>query len=463
MADLNDISATPNGLGIKPKPQGIVWLNQNSVVAGSAALAIVVGAIIYGGLSRGESKPPTQDAGLPSLVPATPPDELAGSSTSNTQAGSIRRRRALTTDPAASSPAVPLPVPAPGASAPPAPLGGQHPLPSADPGAGAAPGAQVPLSPAQMQAQRREEERANLREQAIKAGTVAGGGQTGGFSGVAGDTAGAGQARGAAGAYTPALQQLQALAGAAGGGAQRPALAAAVTREEDDPNGQARKASFLRSMEEAAPGRDAIKSTRQGAISPYEVKAGWLIPAMMEHGINSDLPGQLTAMVTQNVFDTATGRYLLIPQGARLVGAYDSQVTYGQDGLMVAWRRIIFPDGSSLNLEGMGGMDESGYAGFRDEVNNHYGRLIGFGVLTSLLSAAFQISQTQAQAAGSVQSPSQVAGTAVAQNLSQLGIEVARKNLRVQPTITIRPGYQFNVRVDRDLIFSRGYASGNAQ
>lgn len=458
-SDLNSIDASPGGLG-KPVPEGIVWLNKNSVIAATAALFVVGGAIIYGGISRGNAAAADKDAGLPVpvLVPANA-EEMDKSAGEHSQGGLSgmpgRRRRVI---PASAEPR-PLPASAPAspAGAAPALNSGQSPAtPPVAPG-GANPAPAAPMTPEQMKAQQLRDARADALQRAMVAGTTsAGATPAGGSAGPAGTDGGAGRA-----GYVPALQQLQALAGMGGGaGAAGRGPGLATTREEDDPNGQARKQAFMRSASEDAA-RNSVKSTRQAAISPYEVKAGWIIPAVMEHGINSDLPGQLTALVSQNVFDSATGRFLLIPQGARLVGMYDSQVSYGQDGLMVAWRRIMFPDGSSVDLEGMGGTDESGYAGFRDEVNNHYGRLIGFGVLTSLLSAAFQL--TQPQSSGTAQSPGQVVGTSVAQNLSQLGIEVARKNLRVQPTVTIRPGYQFTVRVDKDLIFSRGYADGNAQ
>lgn len=453
-SDLNSIDASPGGLLVKPIPQGIVWLNKNSVVAATVVLMIVGGAIIYGGIARGNAAADDKDAGLPALIPANAEEIDPGNSPGGNFDVPGRRRRALATSEQQSS--APLPASAPTSAAGPALSAGQSPEPSPGPGANAV---QAPLTPAQMKAQQLREARAEAHQRAMAAGTTSAGAvPAGGAAGLAGADGGPGRA-----GYTPALQQLQALAGMSGGGAGaagRSPGGLAITREEDDPNGQARKHAFMRSAGEDAA-RNTVKSTRQAAISPYEVKAGWIIPAVMEHGINSDLPGQLTALVSQNVFDSATGRFLLIPQGARLVGLYDSQVSYGQDGLMVAWRRIMFPDGSSVDLEGMGGTDESGYAGFRDRVDNHYGRLIGFGVLTSLLSAAYQI--TQPQNSGTQQSPGQVVGSSVAQNLSQLGIEVARKNLRVQPTVTIRPGYQFTVRVDKDLIFSRGYADGNVQ
>lgn len=103
-----------------------------------------------------------------------------------------------------------------------------------------------------------------------------------------------------------------------------------------------------------------------------KIKAGWEIPAILEQSLNSDLPGELKALVTSNVYDTATGMYLLIPQGSRLIGRYDSRVSYGQDGVQVAWNRIIYPDASSVNRNGMVGLDSHGNAGLRDKVLRHY-------------------------------------------------------------------------------------------
>src|SRR5439155_15854254 len=116
-------------------------------------------------------------------------------------------------------------------------------------------------------------------------------------------------------------------------------------------NGQSRKEAFLANAHKAQT-RDYLQSTREAPLSRFEIKAGWEIPAVLEQGLNSDLPGELKALVTSNVYDTATGQYLLIPQGARLVGKYDSRVSYGQDGVQVAWERIIFPEASTADLNG---------------------------------------------------------------------------------------------------------------
>ncbi len=202
---------------------------------------------------------------------------------------------------------------------------------------------------------------------------------------------------------------------------------------------------------------DYLKSTRSPPISQYEIKAGWEIPAVMEQGLNSDLPGEVKALVTSNVYDTATGRYVLIPQGARLVGGYNSQLGYAQDGVQVIWNRVIYPDGSSLDLRGMLGQDERGYSGFRDKVDHHYKRLVGFAVLTSLFAAASNVAQNQNRSVLTYPSPGEIVGSAVGQQVSDLGAQVTRKNLNVQPTIKIPVGYRFNVQVNRDVLFEAPY------
>jgi type IV secretory pathway VirB10-like protein len=201
-----------------------------------------------------------------------------------------------------------------------------------------------------------------------------------------------------------------------------------------------------------------LRSTRTAPLSKYEIKAGWDIPAILEQAVNSDLPGDVKALVRSNVYDTATGKYLLIPQGSRLIGSYNSHVTYGQNGLQVIWTRIIFPDGSAVDLDGMVGTDAKGNSGFRFDVDNHYKRLIGFAVLTSLFSAGIGISQRHDN--GTILATptvGQTAGAAVGQQLGELGVEVTRRNLNVQPTIKIPIGYRFDVRVNRDMLFDSPY------
>ena len=230
-----------------------------------------------------------------------------------------------------------------------------------------------------------------------------------------------------------------------------------VGGDYDDQNMQGRKEAFL-SKAQARQIDDYLKSTRTAPLSQFEIKAGWEIPALLEQALNSDLPGELKALVASNVYDTATGRYLLIPQGSRLVGVYNSRIGYGQDGVQVAWDRVIYPDGSSLDLSGMIGQDAHGFSGFRDKVDHHYTRLIGFAVLTSLFAAASEISQNQNRSLLTYPSPGQVAGSAVGQQASDLGAQITRRNLNVQPTIKIPVGYRFNVRVNRDILFDAPYA-----
>lgn len=187
--------------------------------------------------------------------------------------------------------------------------------------------------------------------------------------------------------------------------------------------------------------------------SPFIIRAGFVIPATMISGINSDLPGQVMAQVSQNVFDSATGRYLLIPQGTRLIGAYGSDVGYGQKRIFMAWQRLVFPDGKTLDIRAMPGADSAGYAGFNDKVNNHWFRTISSAILMSGVIAAIDLSQDDGSS--SSDSDRQRAGDALSEALGQtlgqtLG-QIISKNLNVAPTLEIRPGYRFNVMVTRDL------------
>ncbi len=230
----------------------------------------------------------------------------------------------------------------------------------------------------------------------------------------------------------------------------------AAENDYDTQNMQSRKEAFL-SGARNQQADDYLRSTREAPLSRYEIKAGWEIPAVLEQSLNSDLPGELKALVTSNVYDTATGLYLLIPQGSRLIGRYDSRVSYGQDGVQVSWSRLIYPDASSIDLDGMLGLDSHGNAGLRDKVDHHYRRLIGFSVLTSMFTAAFDISQRSNLSALTYPTPAQTGEAAVGQELSQTGAQITRRNLNVQPTIKVPAGYKFTVRVNRDLLFDTPY------
>lgn len=198
----------------------------------------------------------------------------------------------------------------------------------------------------------------------------------------------------------------------------------------------------------------------QPPLSDYELFAGAVIPAVLVTGIQSDLPGSITALVRQTVYDSRRPNVVLIPQGARLVGLYTSQIAYGQQRVLVAWSRLIFPNGSTLELAGMQGTDSVGQAGLADQVNNHYARIFGAAVLMSLLGAGAELSQPQNSSALSAPSMSQQTAAAVANELNQVGTTLLNKNLAIQPTITIRPGYAFDVFVNRTIVL-RPYAEQN--
>ena len=190
----------------------------------------------------------------------------------------------------------------------------------------------------------------------------------------------------------------------------------------------------------------------QPPISHDELFAGSVIPAVMLTGIDSDLPGSITAQVRQTVYDSLSPGVVLIPQGTRLIGDYSSQVAYGQSRVLVAWNRLIFPNGAMIDLEGMEGTDGEGQAGFHDMVDNHYMRIFGSAILMSLLGVGAQLSQPQNANALTTPSASQQAAAAMAEGLNNVGTNVLNRNLNIQPTLNIRPGYAFNVLVNRTMI-----------
>jgi type IV secretion system protein VirB10 len=185
----------------------------------------------------------------------------------------------------------------------------------------------------------------------------------------------------------------------------------------------------------------------QDPVSPYQVMAGSIIPASLITGINSDLPGTVIAQVTQNVYDTATGEHLLIPQGARLIGAYDSVVAFGQSRALLVWQRIVFPDGSSLVIENLPATDESGYAGLEDKVDVHTWRLLQGVVLSTLLGVGTELTfdDDESDLVEAIRESAQSAG-------NQAGQRIVNRALAIQPTITVRPGWPLRVIVNRDLV-----------
>jgi type IV secretory pathway VirB10-like protein len=203
--------------------------------------------------------------------------------------------------------------------------------------------------------------------------------------------------------------------------------------------------------------RWASTSRPEAPVSPFELRAGFVIPGVMITGVSSELPGQIEAQVAQNVFDTATGGYLLIPQGSRLVGSYQSNAAYGQARVLIAWQRVVFPDGKALDIGAMPGADSAGYAGFHDQVNNHYTRIFGSAVMLSLIGAGAQVGSPQTSTLGTTTTVSQALSQQLAQQLGATATQMIQKNLSIAPTLKIRPGYRFNVVVTKDLVFQSPY------
>jgi type IV secretory pathway VirB10-like protein len=208
----------------------------------------------------------------------------------------------------------------------------------------------------------------------------------------------------------------------------------------------------------AESGKTYLAAARVAPVSRFEVKAGTRIPVTLEQDVRSEFPGDLTGIVRTKVMDTATGKYLLIPSGSRLVGTSMGGVQYGQEGMAVIWTRVIFPDASSVMLGDMPAQDASGQAGLRDRVDNHYARLITMGFFISAFNAGAALSQSRRGSVLGYPSASETASTAVTQQLTQLGLEVTRKNLNIAPTIHLRTGLMVNVFVNKDILFEAPYA-----
>lgn len=211
----------------------------------------------------------------------------------------------------------------------------------------------------------------------------------------------------------------------------------------DDPNLQSSKIAF---SGEAA--NDDIYNPHRlvDPISPYQVMAGTIIPASLITGLNSDLPGTIIAQVTQPVYDTVAGAHLLIPQGARLIGRYDSRVAFGQDRALIVWDRILFPDGASLQIDALPGADRSGFAGLSDKVDNHWGRVFIAAGLASLLGIGTEL------AIDDDDGLTRALRDSFQDTANQAGQRIVDRNLNIQPTLKVRPGWPLRVIVTRDLI-----------
>ena len=232
------------------------------------------------------------------------------------------------------------------------------------------------------------------------------------------------------------------------------ALRGGLSTQYIDPNGQTAKEDFFNADLKKL---GYLPNKVVAPTSAYELKRGSVIPATLITGINSDLPGRITAQVSQNVYDSATGHQLLIPQGAKLLGRYDSKISFGQSRVLVVWTDVIFPNGSTLQIGGMAGTDAEGYGGFNDQVDNHYVQVFGSAILLAAIGAGIDMSVPAGSPYGYRQTPSDSARNSFAETFGRVVEQTISKNINVQPTLEIRPGYVFNVLVDQDMVFPGDY------
>ncbi|MBO9136666.1 IncP-type conjugal transfer protein TrbI (plasmid) [Rhizobium sp. B230/85] len=234
------------------------------------------------------------------------------------------------------------------------------------------------------------------------------------------------------------------------------ALRAGLGGQNVDPNAQGAKEDFFNAdLKDLGylPNRVVPQQ------SPFELKRGSVIPATLITGINSDLPGRITAQVSQNVYDSATGHRLLIPQGTKLFGRYDSKVSFGQKRVLVVWSDITFPNGSTLQIGGMSGTDVQGYGGFNDKVNNHYLKTFGSAVLIALIGTAIDMAVPESSTLATQDTASDATRRNFAETFGRVADRTIQRNMDVQPTLEIRPGYKFNVLVDQDIMFPKDYSN----
>ena len=241
-----------------------------------------------------------------------------------------------------------------------------------------------------------------------------------------------------------AAGQAEASPGQADGAPQDSASSVSAIDPERDPSGQVNKMRFVTAKGDTS---DVNSHALVPPASPNILSAGSVISASLITGLRSDLPGLVTAQVTERVYDSATGRTLLIPQGARLIGQYDSVVAHGQSRALVVWNRIIMPDGSSVRLDNAPATDPSGYAGLSDKVDFHTWRLLQGVAVSTLLGVGANLPFSgQSDLVQAIREATQ-------QNVARAGDQITARNLQVQPTITVRPGAPVRMLVHRDIVF----------
>jgi type IV secretion system protein TrbI len=253
-----------------------------------------------------------------------------------------------------------------------------------------------------------------------------------------------------AGVMMPLAQSPNAHVNAVGAGSDAATVSGAEPKSEPvldperDPNAQTRKIAFAGSKSDD----DVINPHRvQTAPSPYTLSAGSVIAGSLITGLNSDLPGFVTAQVTENVYDSPTGRTVLLPQSSRLVGSYDSVVAFGQSRALLVWQRIIMPDGSWVQIDNAPATDAAGYVGLTDKVDRHTWQLIKGVALSTLLGVGTELTfgEGESDLVRALRESTQ-------QNASQAGQQLMTKNLAIQPTIKVRPGWPLRIIVHKDLV-----------
>lgn len=302
---------------------------------------------------------------------------------------------------------------------------------------------QIPvLTPAQ-QAARDAEEKRRLRT--VEA-------RTAGLS-MKGFTSGSGGGDAPGSAATNAISNLLAAAQQGAAGSAAPVIPTGLQQNTRGDAEQDEKLDFIKNA--SKEDRGYHQHVPLPAISPNEVKFGTYLPMQLEQDMNSDLPGDVTARITEDVYDTITGCKLLIPANSKAMGRYDSKVAIGQNRALIVWNRMYARDGSELNLAGMQAYDTSGAAGMGAEVDNHYLRLFGLAFGMSMVTASVQLSVPQSNGTNNSPTVEQAVATALAQQYGQLGAQILGKYMAVQPTLRNFVGERFTIMVPRTIVFKK--------
>jgi type IV secretory pathway VirB10-like protein len=441
---------------VSPMSNGILWL-------GGVLVVVLVAAILYGFHTRFQKKAARAKASAIATVATDAATSNRAQVTTSAQAqrliplSSMAGNSAVTVAPGVLGSA--------GAALGNAVQTDAHPFPTSQPGP--SPVAQyyyVPPAPSsysaaaaaeQTPAERAEQRAAERREAAIVAPT-----------GITANSNSQTTAAKPIDAIDSDLQRISQLSSAANGivrpggtafaGAGFPGGGAGMGERGDDPNRQDDKRKFQQSSGDE---EDYLKTTRVLPVSPWVVERGDKITAVLPARIVSDLPGDLVAEVHQDVYDSPTHKFVLIPAGSLLAGQYNSSVSYGQGRVQVVWTYLRFPDGSFINLDKFVSHAADGATGLKDQTDNHLKRLVGGVLLSSVFAAGIQISQNHSGTNSTLAYPStsQIASSAIGQQAGRVGEELTSRNLNVQPTLKIRPGEIFYVSVQKSMVLPGPY------